>query len=95
MNTDTNLSELRKKLIETIDTLQEILDIADQVDTDTAKMEEYNEPDFVDRLITDSIKSDSVDKPKNSKYPRHWASTLPDSVWERFREDAIATGDAH
>lgn len=93
MNNKENLSELRKKLINTIDLLQEILDIADQVEDD--KMSEHNEPDFVDRLISDSIKSDSVAKPKNSKYPRHWASTLPDTVWERFREDAIATGDAH
>lgn len=57
-------------------------------------MSEFNEPDYVDRLITDSIKSDSVDKPKKPCM-KHWASTLSDRVWEKFREDAIAVGDLH
>lgn len=105
MENEENLSELRKKIISTIDLLQEILDIADQVEADTDKMEsEYNEPDFVYRLISDSlksdslksdsIKSDSVAKPKKPCM-KHWASTLSDRVWEKFREDAIAVGDLH
>lgn len=39
---DNNIAELRKKIIETIDTLQEILDLADQVEDD--KMADYNRP---------------------------------------------------
>lgn len=100
MENKENLSELRAKVINTIDMLQEILDIADQVEDSTDKMaSEYNEPDFVDRLISDSIKSDSVDKDSVAKPKKpcmkHWASCLSDRVWEKFREDAIAVGDLH
>ena len=91
-NKENNSSELKKKIIETINTLQEILDIADQVEDNTDKMADYNRPDFVDDLLSDSIKSDSIPKKTDM---RHWASTLSDRVWEKFREDAIAVGDLH
>lgn len=97
MENKENLSELRAKVISTIDMLQEILDIADEADTD--KMADYNRPDYVDGLLSDSIKSDSnkeesVAKPKKPCM-KHWASCLSDRVWEKFREDAIAVGDLH
>lgn len=100
MENKENLSQLRKKITDTIDMLQEILDIADQVEDSADKMaSEYNEPDFVDRLISDSLKSDSVKEESVAKPKKpcmkHWASTLSDRVWEKFREDAIAVGDLH
>lgn len=45
-NKENNLSELRKKLINTIDLLQEILDIANESEDSAAKMSECNETDL-------------------------------------------------
>lgn len=99
MNNKENLSQLRKKLIESIDLLQEILDIANESEDSTDKMSDYNRPDFVDDLLSDSIKSDSVKEESVAKPKKpcmkHWASCLSDRVWEKFREDAIAVGDLH
>lgn len=50
MENEENLSELRKKIISTIDLLQEILDIADEDDNDI----------MTDDLIGDLVKSDSI-----------------------------------